>query len=578
MARNTHTNLTTIADSPAPAATATATATAAPEFELPSVAGGPVALADLHAHGAAVVLFVAEECPTSALTMRRLAPLVPALSQAGVAVATIFEDPLDVAARIARRAGLQGTVLSEPAPYEVSRAYELQTVPTTVLVDRDGAILRRVIGWDADGLDALLAQACEATTTLTATGTATGSATATGSPTATATGSPTATATGGPTATATATGSATAPPPPQVTREHPQRKPGCAAKSTYDAGTLAILEDGATGVDELEDMFERGWTDGLPVIPPTRERVEAMLGGRDREQSLGEVPPAMGEATLERVAACAVLAGARPEYFPVVVAAAQAALEPRFNLNGQAVTTQPAGQLVLINGPVRDAIGLNGSIGALGPGWRANLTIGRALRLLVSLTGGGFPGRLDRATLGHPGKLSMCLAEDEETSPWEPLHVERGFRADQSVVTLIACDAPLSISDHRSQTPEELARVLGWSAAATWSPNWWPLGGVSVFVICPEHAELFRSFGWDKRRLREEMFASVRRPAAELRWGETTPLVQAAADDEPIAKWTSPEDIVLVVAGGEAGRYSAVFGPCLGMANEIVSKEVPWIT
>jgi peroxiredoxin len=496
------------------------------------VAGGPVALADLHAHRAAVVLFVAEECPTSALTMRRLAPLVPALSQAGVAVATIFEDPLDVAARIARRAGLQGTVLSEPAPYEVSRAYELQTVPTTVLVDRNGAILRRVVGWDADGLDALLAQACE------------------GRP----------------------------PPPPPLTREHPQRKPGCAAKSTYDARTLAILEDGATGVDELEDMFERGWTDGLPVIPPTRERVEAMLGGRDPEQSLGEVPPAMGEATLERVAACAVLAGARPEYFPVVVAAAQAALEPRFNLNGQAVTTQPAGQLVLINGPVRDAIGLNGSIGVLGPGWRANLTIGRALRLLVSLTGGGFPGRLDRATLGHPGKLSMCLAEDEETSPWEPLHVERGFRADQSVVTLIACDAPLSISDHRSQTPEELARVLGWSAAATWSPNWWPLGGVSVFVICPEHAELFRSFGWDKRRLREEMFAAVRRPAAELRWGETTPRVQAAADDEPIAKWTSPEDIVLVVAGGEAGRYSAVFGPCLGMANEIVSKEVPWIT
>jgi hypothetical protein len=294
--------------------------------------------------------------------------------------------------------------------------------------------------------------------------------------------------------------------------------------------------------------------------------------------SLGEVPPALGEATLQRLAACAVLAGCRPEYFPVVIAAAKAALEPGFNLNGQAVTTQPAGQLVILNGPAGERLGLNMSIGALGPGNRANLTIGRALRLMVSLTGGGYPGRMDRATLGHPGKIGFCLAEDEQVSPWEPLHVERGFAPDQSVVTLIACDAPMSISDHRSRTPEELASVLGWAAAATWSPNWWPLGGASLFVICPEHAALFGEAGWTKRRVREEMFRAVRRPAHELRWGETTPQVQAAPELEQIRKWDSPDDIVLVVAGGEAGRYSAVFGPCLGMQAEIVSKEVAWNT
>jgi hypothetical protein len=314
------------------------------------------------------------------------------------------------------------------------------------------------------------------------------------------------------------------------------------------------------------------------VIPPTLDRVQAMLGGRDGSQSLGEVPPAMGEATLERLAACAVLAGCRPEYFPVVLAAARAALRPEFNLNGQAVTTQPAGQLVIVNGPVRDAIGMNPSIGALGPGWRANMTIGRALRLLVSLTGGGFPGRLDRATLGHPGKLGSCVAEDEQISPWEPLHVERGYDSGQSVVTLVACDAPLSVSDHRSTSPEELAAVLGWAAAATWSPNWWPLGGASLFVICPEHAQLFHEAGWSKQRVREELFSTVRRSAHELRWGETTALVHAAADQEQIAKWTSPEDIVLIVAGGEAGRYSAVFGPCLGMDTQILSEEVRWNT
>jgi hypothetical protein len=336
--------------------------------------------------------------------------------------------------------------------------------------------------------------------------------------------------------------------------------------------------DGASSSDELEEMFERGWTDGLPVIPPTPERVKAMLGGRDGDQSLGPVPPGQGEATLARVAACAVLAGCRPDYFPVVLAATRAALRPEFNLNGQAVTTQPAGQLVIVNGPVREALELGGGIGALGPGRRANLTIGRALRLLISLTGEGYPGRLDRSTLGHPGKIGFCIAEDEEISPWEPFHVERGFAPEQSVVTLVACDAPLSISDHRSTTPEELVRVLGWAAAATWSPNWWPLGAPSLFVICPEHAEMFRRAGWRRDRVRQEMFAAVRRPARELRWGETTPRVLAAPDDEMIPKWSAPEDILLLVAGGEAGRYSAVMGPCTGMGEQIVSEEVRWTT
>ena len=164
-------------------------------------------------------------------------------------------------------------------------------------------------------------------------------------------------------------------------------------------------------------MFERGWTDGLPVIPPTPDRVEAMLGGRDPSELLGEIPPAIARVTLERVAACAVLAGCRPEYFPVVVAAVEAALEPAFNVGGQAVTTQPAGQVVIVNGPVRDAIGLNGSVGALGPGWRANMTIGRALRLVISLTGGGFPGRLDRSTLGNPGKVGDVLRRGRGGEP-----------------------------------------------------------------------------------------------------------------------------------------------------------------
>jgi peroxiredoxin len=507
------------------------TVEALPRFELASVDGSSVQVQELLTGGIAVVLFVTEECPTCAMTLRRLAGPASELAAAGVSVIAVFEDPLEIAARTARGTGFRGTVLSEPGPYELSRSFELQSVPTTMLFDRDGRALRRVVGWDQQGLDELLGQAS----------------------------------------------ALAGAPAPRVTSEAPQRKPGCAAKNTYDPETLALL-DGAAAPDELEDMFERGWTDGLPVVPPTRERVDAMLGGRDPSLSLGEVPPAMGEATLERVASCAVLAGCRPEYFPVVVAGAQAMLEPAFNLNGQAVTTQPVGQLVILNGPARHSLGLNSSIGALGPGYRANLTIGRALRLLISLTGGGFPGRLDRATLGQPGKVGFCLAENEEVSPWESLAVQRGFARDSSVVTVVGCDAPLSISDHRSRTPEELARVLAMAAAATWSPNWWPLGGISLFVICPEHARSFERWGWSKQRLREEMFATIVRPAGSLRWGETTPLAGAADDDQLVCKWSSPDDIMIVVAGGEAGRYSAVFGPCLGMNAEPISKEVQWST
>jgi peroxiredoxin len=504
---------------------------AAPDFELPSVAGGAARLADLRAGGPVVLVFVSEECPTSAMTLNRLAPLVDLLAQMGIAVVAVFEDRLEVAARSARRAGFTGLVLSEPSPYEVSRAYGLESVPTAVLVDREGTSAARVVGWDAEGLDRLIEQACERVRA----------------------------------------------PAVQVTDKAPRRKPGCAAKSTFDADVLGLLDAPDTG-DEIELMFERGWTDGLPVVPPTPARVKAMLGGRDPRHSLGELPPAMAEVTVERVASCAVLAGCRPDYFPVVLAAVEAVLDPGFNIGGQAVTTQPAGQIVIVNGPARGTVGVNASMGALGPGWRANMSIGRAVRLVVSLTGGGYPGRLDRSTLGQPGKIGVCFAEDEESSPWEPLHVERGFPLDRSVVTLLGADAPLSISDHRSRGPHELARVLAAAAGATWSPNWWPLGGTSLFVICPEHVNLFHAAGWNKNRLRSELFDAARRPAGELRWGETTPRVETAADHEPINRWDSPDEILIVVAGGEAGRYSAVFGPCLGMNAKPVSKEVRWST
>src|SRR5215831_8211710 len=429
---------------------------AAPPLSVRGTGSGEITVGGLAAGGAALLLFVNVDCPTSAMAMRRLGPLCRAWQEAGLSATAVFEDPLEVAVRTARRLGWAGRVAAEDPPYETSRAYGLVSVPTAVLVDNAGTIVGTVTGWDHAALVALIGQA----------GALLGARLAV----------------------------------PEATE--PALKPGCSSKAAIDP-ELAAAMSAPAGTDGIEEMFERGWTDGLPVVPPTADRVEAMLGGSDPGASLGLVPPGMGEATLERVAACAVLAGCRPAYFPVVVAACQAALDPAFNLHGQAVTTQPAGQLVVVNGPVREAIGLNSGMGALGPGFRANLTIGRAVRLLVSLTGGAMPGAMDRATLGHMGKLGFCIAEDEEVSPWEPLHVERGFEPGQSVVTVIGSDAPLSISDHRSRTPEDLAYVLAWAAASAWSTNWWPLTDPSVFVICPEHAEMFRGAGWTKQRLRQ---------------------------------------------------------------------------
>jgi peroxiredoxin len=489
-------------------------AATAPDFMLASIDGGAVALHELLGEAPVVLLFVHADCPTARLTLTRLAG-----ARGEVPLVVVAQEPPDETARLARRTGLPGRWLAEPAPFAVSEAYGVVGVPTAVRVERDGAVAETVVGWNQEALARILQ--CS------------------------------------------------------LPDEAPRWKPGCQARNTYDP---ALLAQGTTGFDELEDMFERGWTDGLPAVPPTPERVEAMLGGRDPSRSLGLVPPAFGEATLERVAACAVLAGCRPEYFPVMIAAVEAALDESFNLHGQAVTTSPPGQIVIVNGPVREAIGLNSGMGALGPGSRANLTIGRALRLVVTLTGGGRPGGLDRATLGHPGKLSFCLAEDEEASPWEPLHAERGLPRGTSAVTLLAGDSPLSVSDHRSTRPDKLAATLGWAAASQWSPFWWPLEASSLFVVCPEHAALFANAGWSKRRAREAIFEAVAKPAVELNRGETTPLVKSSDPRARIHKWASPEEILLVVAGGEAGRFSAVVGPSLGMDAAVVTREIEWST
>src|SRR6478609_10049417 len=212
----------------------------------------------------------------------------------------------------------------------------------------------------------------------------------------------------------------------------------------------------------MEALFDRGWTDGLPVVPPTEARVLRMLEGttRDAQDMVAVVPPDLVECTVEKVAINAVMAGCKPEYLPVVIAALEAACTDTFNMHGLLATTMPVGPVMIVNGPVRQRIGMNSGINVLGQGNRANSTIGRALQLVIRNVGGGRPGGVDRAAQGNPGKLSFCFPEDEEGSPWEPLHVERGFAPDASTVTIFPGEGPRGVVDQASRTPDSLARSM----------------------------------------------------------------------------------------------------------------------
>jgi hypothetical protein len=325
--------------------------------------------------------------------------------------------------------------------------------------------------------------------------------------------------------------------------------------------------------DDVEAWFERGVTDGLPVVPPSRARVDAMLAatGRAAGELVAEVPPNFGRATVEKLAVNAVMAGCRPDYFPVVLAVVEAACDPAFNLHGQSGTTNAASPLIILNGPVRRRLEVNCAAGVFGPGYRANATIGRALRLVMINLGGTRAGQISMSTMGHPGRYTYCIGEYEEVSPWEPLHVERGFAAGDSTVTLFSGESPFMVNDHLSRAASQLVASLGWSAAGVWNHKSFPLYGHTLFVIGPEHARTLGDERWSKQAVRQYLFETIRRPVRDLapgpdgaETGRLKNLLEGRAPDERIPKFPSPEEIVVVVAGGTAGRFSAVVPGWMG--------------
>ena len=336
-------------------------------------------------------------------------------------------------------------------------------------------------------------------------------------------------------------------------------------------------------MDSIELMYETGWTDGLPVVPPTRERVRRFtdyLQPRSPDELIAEVPPLGGMATLEKVAVNAVMAGCLPEHMPVVIAALEALVDDRFNLRGVQCSTGIHTPLVIVNGPIAKDLNINSGYNCFGQGWRANATIGRAVKLVLVNLGGAIPGETNKSTFGHPGSYTYCIAEAEEANPWEPLHVEMGFSPDDSTVTVFPAEAPHNIMYHASNSRDFLT-VLADSMCTLGNVQMYVMGSTFV-VLGPEHARFLAQDGWSKRDIKAFLFEHARKPVGLLRRGGPPQgdsqrahlwpkFVDPSDDDQRVPVVRRPEDIFIMVAGGAGGPHSAYLP---GWGSRMVIKKI----
>ncbi|MCH7606620.1 MAG: hypothetical protein IH962_05645 [Chloroflexi bacterium] len=334
--------------------------------------------------------------------------------------------------------------------------------------------------------------------------------------------------------------------------------------------------------DAIQDYCaQQGWTDGLPVVPPTEELVGRMLqvNGEDPDHSLGVIHPRNARLTLEKAAINAVMAGCQPRHFPVVVAALKAVMEPEFNVAGVSATTGGAAPVIIVNGPIARQLGINGDAGCFGPGYRANASIGRALRLVIRNVGGLVPGEMDKATLATPGRYSFCFAENEERSPWEPRHIQLGYSPTQSTVTVTGIRDVYTVMETTVATGTEVLQTIVGTMTAVGISNYYQIGtGAQItLVICPEHAaDIFRS-GFSKADVREFIFQNARMPLSRLKdvghygnrnWPEW---IDESNPETLVPIVRQADDIVVVVAGGD-GRHSAWLSGW--GVTRIVTKEI----
>ena len=331
----------------------------------------------------------------------------------------------------------------------------------------------------------------------------------------------------------------------------------------------------------LQDYFEEhGWTDGLPIVPPTPELVAAMVAasGLPGDAEVMLMAPSQLAATVEKIAINAVMAGCKPGYMPVVVAALRAMARPEWNLAGVQATTHPVAPLIFINGPIRQQLAVNCGSNVCGQGARANATIGRAVRLVMMNIGLGIPGKTDMATLGSPCKYSFCAGENEEESPWAPYHVDQGFDAADSTVMVHAAEGPHNMQDHGSCVPEDLLITIADTINITGNNNAGLMGEV-MLILSPEHAAIMASTGMSKDDIRYELHRRMRLKLSRFPkrlhdwYRKRRPAVDVGPEVEEIPYLDTPEQIVIMVAGG-AGLHSVVVPSFGGMSKSTIEKIV----
>ncbi len=358
----------------------------------------------------------------------------------------------------------------------------------------------------------------------------------------------------------------------------PVMRPGCGSLSVdpdlvdklrarFTGSVLTARHiDMASAEDEFESMFNRGWTDGLPVIPPTPERVLRMLAGTTRKPSevVAVAPPDLVPLTVEKIAINAVMAGCQPDHMPWVIAALEAVCNDKFNMHGVLATTMPVGPVIICNGPGTKRIGMNSGINVFGQGNRANMTIGRAVQLTIRNVGGGRPGEVDRATHGNPGKLSFCFAEDEEGSPFGTLATERGIPVSVDAVTVFAGEGPRCAVDQLARTPEELTNSFAACLRTVMHPKSVMTFDV-ILVVSPDHSRIYAEAAWGRDKILRELHSRLQINSNEILRGvdEMAEGLPERFRDRVVPKFR-PDGILLVHAGGGAGLFSSIIA---GWAN-----------
>jgi len=490
-----------------------------------------------------VVLFETD-CPTCQMTipyLNKLARSVPVIG--------ISQDDQASTERFKEQLAVKFPVQLDP-DFSLSRSFDVAFVPTLCLIDRDGRLLQSHFGFDKAALNAIAVRmGC------------------------------------GPVA--------------DEFDGQPASKPGCMSRhlepKTDGDSPVSAMRSGrgspasiveVSDEDDLVEYCFRAFGDALPVVPPTTERVDKMLSGTtlERMEVIAHIPPCYGEATVEKIAANAVMAGCVPEMMRILVPLVRAVCDERFNVHGAQATTHFAAPLIIINGPVRHELGFACRQNVFSNVARANSTLGRALQLILLNLGGARPEGIDMSTLGNPGKFSYCIAEHEEENPWEPLHVERGFQLRQSALTLFAGEAPHGVSEHNARGPEQVLKSICYALATVWTHRSC-LSSEAVVILCPEHARTIHRAGWTKQNVRDFLFENTGVPlrayenAADAEGSQRTSNYQEILidGDRCYRKFASPEAIKLVVTGGTAGKFSAVIGSWAAgpRGSEMVTYPVP---